>query len=147
VGGTGYGIDYSGERLAEEILEHLKTQMSLKTTSFVSVSMGGLINRCAAAILYDQDTKNIAGLKPTSFVTFATPHLGTRGSVDWLTEHIVSRIPLITKTTNQLFYRDATVSKYSSSLSHHIFYCRCHNLAPFFSKHFVVSKNERFTQM
>lgn len=72
--------------------------------SFVGHSLGGLIARYAVACLYERDVASevpkenrnshisfgdgceedefkgkIAGLEPTSFITIATPHLGSRG--------------------------------------------------------------------
>lgn len=75
----------------------------LKKISFVAHSLGGLIARYAIALLYENETATqtdyheeyekdvnharsnqptgqgkIAGLEPMNFITFVTPHLGTR---------------------------------------------------------------------
>uniref|UniRef100_A0A7N0RDE3 DUF676 domain-containing protein n=1 Tax=Kalanchoe fedtschenkoi TaxID=63787 RepID=A0A7N0RDE3_KALFE len=97
------GIDGSGRRLADEVIEVVKKTESLKKISFVAHSLGGLIARYAVAVLYsapsiiDQPDESkeqvgsrspaanpsqrcrIAGLEPINFVTLATPHLGVRG--------------------------------------------------------------------
>ncbi|KAJ0788488.1 putative alpha/Beta hydrolase, lipase [Helianthus annuus] len=90
------GVDRMGERLAEEVLEVAKLWPHVSKISFVAHSLGGLVARYAIGKLYedrpvsglsDSDEKNesncyearIAGLKPVNFITFATPHLGSRG--------------------------------------------------------------------
>jgi hypothetical protein len=73
----------------------------LRKISFVAHSLGGLVARYAIALLYESSTqkdsheeyemqavdysikqhtvaRTIAGLEPVNFITFATPHLGTR---------------------------------------------------------------------
>ncbi|MQM10033.1 hypothetical protein Taro_042921 [Colocasia esculenta] len=98
------GVDVMGERLAEEVLEFVQDRPELQKISFVAHSLGGLISRYAIAKLYDPaphketstgngnhkdldtDTQflevkakgKIAGLEPMNFITFATPHLGSR---------------------------------------------------------------------
>lgn len=71
---------------------------NLQKISFLGHSLGGLIARYAVAVLYQQNVmqKNVeqgggecdseekrrgvvAGLEPVNFITFATPHLGSRG--------------------------------------------------------------------
>uniref|UniRef100_A0A0E0D603 DUF676 domain-containing protein n=1 Tax=Oryza meridionalis TaxID=40149 RepID=A0A0E0D603_9ORYZ len=89
------GVDVMGTRLAEE------RRPELQKISFVAHSLGGLIARYAIALLYKSATEidsheehekqvtdvssnqlidrgKIAGLEPINFITFATPHLGTR---------------------------------------------------------------------
>ncbi|XP_023522635.1 putative lipase ROG1 [Cucurbita pepo subsp. pepo] len=91
-----------GGRLAEEILLVIKRHPNVQKLSFICHSLGGLIARYAIAKLYEQkedvqvngeynkhgsrDQSNgeefkekIAGLEPINFITFATPHLGSRG--------------------------------------------------------------------
>ncbi|KAL8191497.1 hypothetical protein R6Q57_028228 [Mikania cordata] len=98
------GVDRMGERLAEEVVEVTKRWPRLSKISFVAHSLGGLVARYAIGKLYENhpigglshsDEKNesnseqcheqlyeakIAGLKPVNFITFATPHLGSRGN-------------------------------------------------------------------
>ncbi|XP_023535758.1 putative lipase ROG1 [Cucurbita pepo subsp. pepo] len=96
------GVDVMGGRLAEEILLVIKRHPNVQKLSFICHSLGGLIARYAIAKLYEQkedvqvngeynkhgsrDQSNgeefkekIAGLEPINFITFATPHLGSRG--------------------------------------------------------------------
>ncbi|KAL6530316.1 hypothetical protein OROHE_014669 [Orobanche hederae] len=91
------GVDIMGERLAEEVLEVIKKKPSLKKISFVAHSVGGLVARYAIGRLYRPPNKGsgedvsangsieeskctIASLEPINFITFATPHLGSRGN-------------------------------------------------------------------
>ncbi|KAF0910394.1 hypothetical protein E2562_001559 [Oryza meyeriana var. granulata] len=95
------GVDVMGRRLAEEVLSVVECRPELRKISFVAHSLGGLIARYAIALLYENATQidsheehekhgtevsnnqpidrgKIAGLEPINFITFATPHLGTR---------------------------------------------------------------------
>ncbi|KAG9134877.1 hypothetical protein Leryth_001207 [Lithospermum erythrorhizon] len=93
------GVDMMGERLAEEVVDVIKQTPGVKKISFVAHSLGGLVARYAIGRLYACDVLScstpaventsveyqmsyearIAGLEPMNFVTFATPHLGSRG--------------------------------------------------------------------
>ncbi|OVA16314.1 protein of unknown function DUF676 [Macleaya cordata] len=102
------GVDLMGERLAEEVLSVVRCRPGLRKISFVAHSLGGLVARYAIGRLYryfpDGDSSihtgkslreenqnnlvhrletphedRIAGLEPLNFITFATPHLGSRG--------------------------------------------------------------------
>lgn len=102
------GVDMMGERLAQEVLAVVKRRPDVKKISFVAHSLGGLIARYAIGRLYENSSKfgqsgfytnslkeentnssepylekpceyRIAGLEPMNFITFATPHLGSRG--------------------------------------------------------------------
>ncbi|KAL6636998.1 hypothetical protein ACP70R_024570 [Stipagrostis hirtigluma subsp. patula] len=95
------GVDVMGRRLADEVISIVERRPELRKISFVAHSLGGLIARYAIALLYESDTQTdsheecdkhavdysgnehtvqgkIAGLQPINFITFATPHLGTR---------------------------------------------------------------------
>uniref|UniRef100_A0A0E0KIH3 DUF676 domain-containing protein n=1 Tax=Oryza punctata TaxID=4537 RepID=A0A0E0KIH3_ORYPU len=95
------GVDVMGRRLAEEVLSVVECRPELQKISFVAHSLGGLIARYAIALIYESATEidsheehekqvtdvssnqpidrgKIAGLEPINFITFATPHLGTR---------------------------------------------------------------------
>ncbi|KAI4967747.1 hypothetical protein ZWY2020_015136 [Hordeum vulgare] len=95
------GVDVMGRRLAEEVISVVQCRPELKKISFVAHSLGGLIARYAIALLYEPATQTdsheeyekdvndapskqpmgqgkVAGLEPMNFITFATPHLGTR---------------------------------------------------------------------
>ncbi|XP_062214719.1 uncharacterized protein LOC133915536 isoform X3 [Phragmites australis] len=90
-----------GRRLAEEVISVVECRPELRKISFVAHSLGGLIARYAIALLYESAPQTdsheecekhdadyssnqhtvegkIAGLEPINFITFATPHLGTR---------------------------------------------------------------------
>ncbi|KAA8522776.1 hypothetical protein F0562_009199 [Nyssa sinensis] len=102
------GVDRMGERLAEEVLDVVKRWPEVRKISFVAHSLGGLVARYAIGRLYELFPKmessgitgksssrehssnstqwleqcyeaRIAGLEPVNFITFATPHLGSRG--------------------------------------------------------------------
>ncbi|CAN1228873.1 Putative lipase ROG1 [Linum grandiflorum] len=93
------GVDLMGERLAEEVRLVVRRRPEVRKISFVAHSLGGLIARYAVARLYEQIPKaahsgganamqqgldqpyeaRIAGLEPVNFITFASPHLGSRG--------------------------------------------------------------------
>eukprot|EP00257_Ricinus_communis_P028025 XP_025015439.1 uncharacterized protein LOC8277519 [Ricinus communis] len=102
------GVDLMGERLAQEVLAVVKHKPEMQKISFVAHSLGGLVARYAIARLYETLPKlglssvsgdflsekhmkrvecteqpceaRIAGLQPMNFITFATPHLGSRGN-------------------------------------------------------------------
>uniref|UniRef100_A0A2C9VNP3 DUF676 domain-containing protein n=1 Tax=Manihot esculenta TaxID=3983 RepID=A0A2C9VNP3_MANES len=102
------GVDLMGERLAKEVLGVVKHKPEVRKISFVAHSLGGLVARYAIARLYEHLPKldlsslsgnsssqghmntvqcpeqpheaRIAGLEPMNFITFATPHLGSRGN-------------------------------------------------------------------
>ncbi|XP_077238280.1 putative lipase ROG1 [Tasmannia lanceolata] len=102
------GVDLMGERLAEEVLSVVRRRPGVQKISFVAHSLGGLVARYAVGRLYlpipdseaSVDSGNflseehmsprkslgwhregrVAGLEPMNFITFATPHLGSRGN-------------------------------------------------------------------
>ncbi|XWS70919.1 hypothetical protein CRYUN_Cryun03dG0091800 [Craigia yunnanensis] len=102
------GVDMMGERLAQEVLGVVKHRPEVRKISFVAHSLGGLVARYAIGRLYEHSSElgqssvygnslteeytnssmqylehpcedRIAGLQPMNFITFATPHLGSRG--------------------------------------------------------------------
>ncbi|CAA6672209.1 unnamed protein product [Spirodela intermedia] len=79
------GVDMMGERLAKEVLSVVKRRPGVQRISFVAHSLGGLIARYAVGRLYEPGSPEesirgrVAGLEPANFITFATPHLGSRG--------------------------------------------------------------------
>ncbi|XP_068647798.1 putative lipase C4A8.10 [Aristolochia californica] len=101
------GVDLMGERLAEEVLSVVRRRPGIRKISFVAHSLGGLVARYAVGKLYvpvsnrealvvagnhsseysSSSTQclerhqegRLAGLEPMNFITFATPHLGSRG--------------------------------------------------------------------
>lgn len=75
-----------------QVLSVIKNRTGLKKISFVAHSLGGLVARYAVGKLYEKPGEAnslespskaksgvIAGLEPMNFITFATPHLGSRG--------------------------------------------------------------------
>ncbi|KAG5020110.1 hypothetical protein JHK87_015965 [Glycine soja] len=103
------GVDTMGERLAEEVLSVVRRWPEVQKISFVAHSLGGLVARYAIGRLYNYSSTfalvgtsrdyfseektefskqfleqsyegKIAGLEPMNFITFATPHLGSRGN-------------------------------------------------------------------
>ncbi|GAB4853596.1 hypothetical protein Ancab_017787 [Ancistrocladus abbreviatus] len=92
------GVDLMGERLANEVLTVVRRWPGLQKISFVAHSLGGLVARYAIGRLYEPPREGncfkensghviqslqesrIAGLEPINFITFATPHLGSRGN-------------------------------------------------------------------
>ena len=70
------GIDTCGERLAQEIQNLVSKNPNLERISVLGHSMGALLLRYALAELYRSSDSTIAGLKPSHFISLATPHLG-----------------------------------------------------------------------
>jgi hypothetical protein len=77
-----YNLTYDGlavcaSRLIQQLSAYLKECVAPVTRiSFLGYSLGGLINRHAIGLLYAQGF--FKSIKPRTFVTFATPHLGGR---------------------------------------------------------------------
>jgi len=76
-----YGLDSEGvhacaERLCNviELLKH--DNPALQSITMIGVSFGGIVLRYTAAQLFDGQTSLMCGLKPDSFVSIATPHIG-----------------------------------------------------------------------
>jgi triacylglycerol esterase/lipase EstA (alpha/beta hydrolase family) len=88
-----------------QVISVIKRHPGVQKISFIGHSLGGLVARYAIANLYERDITRdfsqengecrsngsgdpcveekfkgkIAGLEPMNFITFATPHLGSRG--------------------------------------------------------------------
>jgi len=75
------GVMACGERLAGEIKQMVAENPSLHSISMVGVSMGGLISRAAAGILWGD--RRIAGLVPEMLCCMASPMLGVRKTLPW----------------------------------------------------------------
>ncbi|KAI8550150.1 hypothetical protein RHMOL_Rhmol06G0082300 [Rhododendron molle] len=142
---TFHGVDVTGNRLADEVIAVIERYPYVKKLSFIAHSLGGLIARYAIAKLYDrvithktsqengecrsEESKDslpqekfkgkIAGLEPMNFITFATPHLGSRGHKQapafcgiYTLEKVVSRASwFLGRTGNHLFLRDGGEEK------------------------------------
>ncbi|KAI0091664.1 putative serine esterase-domain-containing protein [Irpex rosettiformis] len=76
--GTYDGVDWCGERVAEEVLEEVKKlEDEGKTVTRISVtgySLGGLIVRYLIGVLHQR--KFFEKVTPVNFTTVATPHIG-----------------------------------------------------------------------
>ncbi|KAA1470292.1 DUF676-domain-containing protein [Dentipellis sp. KUC8613] len=77
-GGTYDGIDWGGERVADEVYQEIKKIESegKKVTKFsvTGFSLGGLVSRYVIGILYQR--KFFETVTPVNFNTIATPHIG-----------------------------------------------------------------------
>ncbi|GAA0150711.1 hypothetical protein LIER_09588 [Lithospermum erythrorhizon] len=98
------GVDVMGNRLANEVLSVVQRHPNLEKISIIGHSLGGVVARYAIARLYEEEKskqvsqngpckvdgsdpsclkeepmRKIAGLEPVSFITSATPHLGSSG--------------------------------------------------------------------
>ncbi|CDP12796.1 unnamed protein product [Coffea canephora] len=126
------GIDGAGKRLADEVMQVVRKQETLKKISFVAHSLGGLFARYAISVLYTPNNSGhpydlsastkglIAGLEPINFITLATPHLGVRGNkqlpfllgVPFLEKIAAPLAPIfIGRTGSQLFLTDGKPNK------------------------------------
>ncbi|KAJ8762468.1 hypothetical protein K2173_007907 [Erythroxylum novogranatense] len=132
---TLHGVDVMGCRLAEEVISVRQSYPSVQKISFVGHSLGGVIARYAIAKLYKRGTRKeisqgngerkddefeetspgkIAGLEPMNFITFATPHLGSRWHKQvpvfcgfWSLESLVARLSgFLGRTGKHLFLAD-----------------------------------------
>lgn len=74
------GIKTCAEELAAEIREEVSSNPNLKKISMVGMSLGGLISRYAAKLLYDADESTVAGLEPETFMCIASPFLGVKSN-------------------------------------------------------------------
>ncbi|KAL4604445.1 hypothetical protein ACB092_10G194700 [Castanea dentata] len=134
------GVDNMGDRLAEEVISVIKCHPGVQKISFLGHSLGGLVTRYVIAKLYGRDVRRefakengecssdgsgdpcpeekfkckIAGLVPMNFITFATPHLGSRGHNQvpmlcgfYTMEKVASRASwLLGRTGKHLFLTD-----------------------------------------
>jgi len=104
------GIDVGGERIAEEILEVVKNNPSLKRISFVGHSLGGMYARYVSARLFDEGTRKLCGtLELMNFVTLSSPHLGVRSTLnpvfEWWARNVTDR------TGKQLLLEDGAIGE------------------------------------
>lgn len=106
-GRTRDGVRAGGERVAEDVRRVVQEHPSLQDVSFVGNSLGGLYSRYALSLLWDGKTRTVAGLRPISFLTIATPHLGVRRFLALpVPEQLHFTAPLfLGQTGNDLFLR------------------------------------------
>ncbi|KAJ3052113.1 hypothetical protein HK097_006888 [Rhizophlyctis rosea] len=82
------GVDGCGERIADIIIERLenKEKPPVKELSFIGYSLGGLMIRYAAGLLFAKGVFDSEGtgpkVVPKCFITIATPHAGAARKVD-----------------------------------------------------------------
>ena len=112
-GRTRDGVRAGGERVAEEVMRVVQEHPSLRDISFVGNSLGGLYSRYALSVLWDPEARTIAGLRPVSFLTVATPHLGVRRFLAVpVPERLHFTAPLfLGQTGNDLFLRPTEPGK------------------------------------
>lgn len=77
------GVLQGGINLSNEIKEFISSystvnNVTIDRISFVGNSLGGVYSRYAAYLLLDGNNTTIAGLRPVTFMTIATPHVGVR---------------------------------------------------------------------
>lgn len=109
------GIDVCGERIAKEVrgkVEALEEDGGKVTkVSFVGYSLGGLGARYAIGVL--ESTGFFKDVKPMTFTTFATPHVGVSpvsgGFFSWLVSSIGPRT--LSVTGAHIFLADRLVKK------------------------------------
>src|SRR3989338_2545159 len=82
------GIHLGGFRLAEEIMGVLEKNPAICKLSMVGHSMGGVYCRYAMGVL--QEAGVFDRVEPCHFITFATPHLGSTRSTDYLVSRVLA---------------------------------------------------------
>ncbi|KAI0825686.1 putative serine esterase-domain-containing protein [Irpex lacteus] len=107
--GTYDGIDWCGERIAEEVFEEVKKlEGEGKTVTRLSVtgySLGGLIGRYLIGVLHQR--KFFDKVTPVNFTTVATPHIGLLLYKTFRSKLFLSLGPrLLSRTGEQFYARD-----------------------------------------
>jgi len=101
------GIDWGGERIAEEVLktvEDMERDGTRKVARFsvVGYSLGGLLARYVLGVLLTR--KFFDNVQPVNFTAFATPHFGLPRSVSFRSS-LFSRLgPYFLSRTGEHFY-------------------------------------------
>lgn len=113
------GVQAGGERLAAEVRQIVAAHPSLRAISFIGNSLGGIYSRYAISLLWQPESKTILGLKPITFMSIATPHLGVRRfTIIPLPDLLHFTPPLVIgQTGNDLFLRPPPSSSSNSSSS------------------------------
>lgn len=101
------GIDWGGERIAEEILtrvEDIERDGTRKVTRFSAVgySLGGLLARYVLGVLFTR--KFFDSVEPVNFATFATPHFGLPRSGSFRSSLFARLGPYFLSRTGEHFY-------------------------------------------
>ncbi|KAI0676040.1 DUF676-domain-containing protein [Trametes maxima] len=112
--GTYDGIDWGGERVAEEVYGEVKRleKEGRKVTRFsvTGYSLGGLIARYVVGILHQRGF--FADVKPVNFNTVATPHIGLPRYPTFLSSVFAFFGPKLLSRTGEQFY---VVDKWSKN--------------------------------
>lgn len=111
---TGYftydGIDVCGTRISREIVSAIDSleaaEVSVDSLSLMGYSMGGLMVRYAAGVLYTQGLFD--KVAPGTFSTLFTPHLGVNVLGGQMSAQIFNMVGSysMARTSRQLFLRD-----------------------------------------
>jgi len=101
------GIDWGGERVADEIIDRVKVlrEEAGKTVTRISVlgySLGGLVARYVIGILYARDF--FKDIQPVNFTTVATPHIGLVRYKTWFSSVAAAIGPRFLSRTGEQFY-------------------------------------------
>uniref|UniRef100_A0A7S3GE09 DUF676 domain-containing protein n=1 Tax=Palpitomonas bilix TaxID=652834 RepID=A0A7S3GE09_9EUKA len=139
------GVEKGGLRLAAELEAFVARHPDLETVSLVGISLGGLYARYAAGILFDSHQHTIAGLTPRYFISFASPHIGTRRGHNLLFHYMIRTFGLQTgtdlvladegKVVKTLADADTPYYKALASFEHRVAYANLHHddKVPFYS--------------
>lgn len=113
-GSTYDGIDWGGERVAEEVLDEVKRLegdgQKVTKLSVVGYSLGGLVSRYLVGIL--QQRGFFDSVRPMNFITVATPHIGLIRLPSFRSRLFAYLGPHLLSRTGEQFY---AVDKWSAS--------------------------------
>ncbi|EKM52441.1 uncharacterized protein PHACADRAFT_100987 [Phanerochaete carnosa HHB-10118-sp] len=113
-GSTYDGIDWGGERVAEELLDEVKRieaeDQKVTKLSVIGYSLGGLVSRYLVGVL--QQRNFFDNVKPMNFVTVATPHIGLVRFPSFRSRMFAFFGPRLLSRTGEQFY---AVDKWSAS--------------------------------
>ncbi|KDQ61438.1 hypothetical protein JAAARDRAFT_123313 [Jaapia argillacea MUCL 33604] len=100
------GIDWGGERVAEEIYEavaRIKGQGNeVVKFSITGYSLGGLVARYVVGVLHQR--KFFENITPVNFNTFATPHIGLLRYPSFISSVLSTLGPKLLSRTGEQFY-------------------------------------------
>ncbi|KAG6894941.1 hypothetical protein C0992_003848 [Termitomyces sp. T32_za158] len=100
------GIDWGGERVAQEVAEKVaeleEDGKTVKRFSVTGYSLGGLIARYLIGILYQRGF--FTKVAPTNFSTIATPHIGLPRYQSFISAVTSSLGPKLLSRTGEQFY-------------------------------------------
>ncbi|PSS31125.1 hypothetical protein PHLCEN_2v2330 [Hermanssonia centrifuga] len=112
--GTYDGVDWGGERVAEEVMDEIKKleDEGKKVTRFsvTGYSMGGLVARYLVGVLHQR--KFFDTVTPVNFMTVATPHIGLIRYPTFRSSLFAYLGPRLLSRTGEQFY---TVDEWSPS--------------------------------